>query len=205
MYQLLMSGSVLGSFFQILPISLFVGILYGVFRYRALKRHGNFAFGVKEWLQCLFVCYLTGLSNLVLVPNNLWTYVWFYIFNGYSGGEISPLFTFDINLVPSLYRYLTGELIPGSWTVTMLIGNMIMFIPMGLFLPFVTEKITRRNIIPVAFIIPLIIELIQPVLGRSFDTDDLLMNLIGILIGYLIALIIKTPIKNAKKPPVRIL
>ncbi len=31
------------------------------------------------------------------------------------------------------------------------------------------------------------IEIFQPIIGRSFDIDDLIMNFLGIIIGYLIS------------------
>ena len=33
-------------------------------------------------------------------------------------------------------------------------------------------------------VIPLVIELMQPIVGRSFDTDDLIANFLGILVGW---------------------
>ena len=38
---------------------------------------------------------------------------------------------------------------------------------------------------------PVVIEIIQPIMGRSFDVDDLILNFIGINAGYLIAVGIK--------------
>ena len=34
--------------------------------------------------------------------------------------------------------------------------------------------------------IPLVIELIQPFMGREFDIDDIILNFLGVIIGYLI-------------------
>jgi len=42
-----------------------------------------------------------------------------------------------------------------------------------------------------AVITPIAIELLQPVIGRSFDVDDVMMNFAGIIIGYFITLGIK--------------
>lgn len=78
----------------------------------------------------------------------------------------------------------------------MLIGNMLMFLPFGFFLPFITEKITRKNIFVVAVAVPLLVELLQMVFGRSFDVDDLISNFIGIVTGFFLACIIRS--KRAK-------
>lgn len=67
----------------------------------------------------------------------------------------------------------------------MLIGNMLMFIPMGIMLPLVFKNINKKNIFVVAILITLSIEILQPIVGRSFDIDDIIMNFIGSIIGYL--------------------
>ena len=67
----------------------------------------------------------------------------------------------------------------------MLIGNMLMFIPMGIMLPLVFKNINKKNIFVIAILITLSIEILQPIVGRSFDIDDIIMNLIGSIIGYL--------------------
>ena len=139
----------------------------------------------------VFVCYLTGLINLVLVPRNFWTYIWFYLYNGYSGGELDPLFSGNFNLVPTFLKAQTGEFTIGRWVRTMLEGNLIIFLPMGFFLPFASKTINTRNIFAFAVITPIAIELLQPVIGRSFDVDDVMMNFAGIIIGYFITLGIK--------------
>lgn len=58
----------------------------------------------------------------------------------------------------------------------------------SLFLPFVSDKVNNRNIWKVSAIIPVAVELIQPVVGRSFDVDDIILNFAGILAGYFIAM-----------------
>lgn len=131
---------------------------------------------------------MTGLINLILVPNNLWTYIWFYLRNGYSGCELDPLFSGGVNLVPTLIKVLTGEFTIGRWVQTMLAGNFLMFVPMGFFLPLVSEKVNKQNILKISIIIPIIVEVIQLIVGRSFDVDDLILNFAGIIVGYFIAI-----------------
>lgn len=197
MYQLLVSGTVQGLFFQVVPITCLVGIVYAAIRYGYIKKRGCAVAWGTELVRCLFVCYLTGLINLVLVPQNLWTAIWFYVFNGYSGGcDMGSFFTANFQLIPSVCRWLKGELEFGPWVKAMLIGNSLMFIPLGLFLPFTFNKINRRNILPLALAIPVIIELIQPMIGRSFDVDDILTNFVGIMLGYFAAVILRALIKK---------
>ncbi len=192
LFLLMESGSVIGLFLQVVPISFFVAFLYALYRCWKIKAKAIPISWSVEILRWLFVCYLTGLINLVLVPANLWGYIWFYLRNGYQGGTIDSLFSGEINLIPTLFRVFTGELTLGHWVKTMLIGNILMFVPFGAFLPFITNKVNRKSILRVAVIVPVAVEVIQPVVGRSFDIDDLILNFAGIMLGFIIA----TGVKN---------
>ena len=89
LYAVVMSGSLIGIFLQVVPITFLVGLVYAIYRLvKIRKRELSVSWGA-EIMRWLFVCYLTGLINLVLVPRNFWTYIWFYLYNGYSGGELA--------------------------------------------------------------------------------------------------------------------
>ena len=191
MYNLMMGNSFVGMFAQVVPITVLIGLIYGLLRHRCIKRQGQGIVWGTELVRLVFVCYLTGLVNLVLVPNNLWTAIWFYLFNGHSGTTVGPMFAFTYNWVPTLYQYLIGERSLGGWVTAMLVGNVLMFVPMGVLLPFVSKRLTARILAPAALVIPIAVELLQPIMGRSFDIDDILGNFIGILIGYFAAAVVK--------------
>ena len=186
LYSLLNSGSVLSLFLQVIPITLLVGVIYAVYRCIRIKKHGKIVSWGTEIMRWLFVCYLTGLINLILVPANLWMCIWANVFVGYSHSEI-VFFSGDFNLVPTVIKLITGELTIGRWVLKMLVYNFLMFVPFGFFLPFVSEKINNRSIWKVAVIVPIVVEVIQPVVGRSFDVDDLILNFAGIIVGYFVA------------------
>lgn len=191
LYRIMNSGSTLGSLMQVVPITLLVGILYAACRcIRHAKRGSSICWGT-EIIRWLFVCYLTGLVNLILVPANFWMTIWANLCLGYSHSEI-VLFSGEFNLMPTLIKWLMGELTIGHWVLQMLVYNFLMFVPFGCFLPFVSEKVNHRSIWVIAVIVPLAVELLQPVIGRSFDTDDLLLNFAGIVVGYLAATLIRT-------------
>ncbi len=139
-----------------------------------------------EIMRWLFVFYLTGLVNLILVPAKLWTYIWANIFVGYSHSELA-FFSGDFNFVPTVLKWIAGELTIGRWVFKMLIYNFLMFVPFGFFLPFVSKKINHRSIWKIAVSVPIVVEVIQPIVGRSFDVDDLILNVAGIVTGYFIA------------------
>ena len=65
-------ASVWGYFLQALPISLIAGIVYAVVRFIKGKRKDRPIRLLNETIKFLFVCYLTGLISLVVLPVNFW-------------------------------------------------------------------------------------------------------------------------------------
>lgn len=191
LYNTMISGSVFGLFLQVVPFTCLVGLVYVVYRYVRIKKNGVTVQWGAEIMRWLFVFYLTGLVNLILVPANLWTIIWAKIFIGYSHGELA-FFSGEFNLIPIFFKLITGELTIGRWVLKMLIYNFLMFIPFGFFLPFISKKINNRSIWKIAVIVPIIVEVIQPIVERSFDVDDLILNFAGIVVGYFLAVGIKT-------------
>ncbi len=66
------------------------------------------------------------------------------------------------------------------------IGNMLMFLPYGFFISYYlkSEKITL--IMFLTFLVSISIELVQLSIGRVFDVDDIILNLIGGCLGFII-------------------
>lgn len=90
------------------------------------------------------------------------------------------------NFVPlkTILPYLLGE---PTWRVAIinLVENIILFVPIGLLLPFVYTKMTWQKSFGVAALTGLFIETMEVVLGAGiFDIDDVLLNGLGIMIGY---------------------
>ena len=69
-----------------------------------------------------------------------------------------------------------------------LAGNVVMFVPLGFFIPCVFRKADSfRHSMLYALITIVCVEIIQLVtLLGSLDVDDILLNMIGVVIGYLI-------------------
>lgn len=186
LYRTMISGSAFGLFLQVVPIACLVGLVYAAYRYIRIKARGLQVQRHKEIMRWFFVCYLAGLFNLVLVPANLWSYIWGNIFVGSGSMEFS-FFSGGYNFVPTLVQWIAGDLTVGRWVSRMLAYNFLMFLPLGFFLPFVAENIPKRKIWMLAIGVPIAVESLQPIIGRSFDVDDLILNFAGILTGYFIA------------------
>lgn len=66
------------------------------------------------------------------------------------------------------------------------IGNILLFVPFGIF---VTHYVKSKGVFPIAilsFIVSCSIEFAQSVIGRTADIDDVILNTIGGILGYFI-------------------
>lgn len=185
--MLMNSGSVLGYFLQALPIACLAGVVCFLIRVFILKKRKSQIKWSAEILRLLFVCYLTGLISLVILPVNFWLFVYDGIFLGWWDGLGRVFQIGDVNLVPAVIKWLNGEFSMGSWVKTMLIGNIVMFIPLGFFIPFVTGVKSYKKMTLISVAIPICCETIQIFFGRIFDVDDLIGNFIGIVIGAVVS------------------
>ena len=95
-----------------------------------------------------------------------------------------------LNLVPfkTIRNYMTAlEIGNISETVVRnnLIGNFLLFLPMGYFLPTITKTRNFFLIEVKILIIIFLVEVIQLITGLgSFDIDDIILNFVGSIIGY---------------------
>ena len=66
-----------------------------------------------------------------------------------------------------------------------IVGNIVLFIPIGILIP-ILWKIKDRYVILIGFLISLSIEITQLFLDRVTDVDDLILNTLGVIIGVLV-------------------
>lgn len=97
--------------------------------------------------------------------------------------DVEKIFPLWINLIP-IVRLLD---IYDGWLIN-IIGNVAMFIPVGLVWPACFQKLnTIGKTVRTAFLFPLLIEITQlPFYDRCSDVDDLILNIAGIFLGALI-------------------
>ena len=109
-------------------------------------------------------------------------------------------YAYNLELFKEIKRFYTYREQLGFKAVFLnLVGNVVGFMPFGFFLPFVTEKLNSKNVFAMAAAVPIIVELFQLILGRSFDIDDLICNFLGIIIGFFIAVGIKAIRRTTSK------
>ncbi len=93
--------------------------------------------------------------------------------------------TNELRLVPfnTVFGYLRGEKSLNFLAVNYL-GNIFLFLPFGLILPVIFNKLNIQKAIVLGLLTSVIIELIQHFTGCGYaDIDDVLMNVLGVILG----------------------
>ena len=123
----------------------------------------------EELFNLLFMTYLLVLFRLV------------------TSQDISALHS--TNLVPfrEILRYEVGT----SGFNKQVIGNILLFIPFGYFISNYCKIKGLGTITIVSFLTSLVIETVQHFIGRSFDVDDIILNVVGGIIGFLLYVALK--------------
>lgn len=116
------------------------------------------------------------------------------------GTTLFPIQNFPLTYPPK-YNFIPfstiKELIttlPATIAIKQIVGNLIMFMPFGFFIPFFTKKNGFQKCIYLSIGFAILIELLQFILGltfvgsqyRSVDIDDVILNTIGAIVGYII-------------------
>ena len=97
--------------------------------------------------------------------------------------DASTAFPFRVNLIPfvRLSDYSSKRDL-----LLNVIGNTAMFIPSGIVLPIIYQKLNHFwKVVAAGAMISLCIEILQlPFHVRASDVDDLILNVLGVVIGY---------------------
>ena len=113
---------------------------------------------------------------------------------GRVDGQIRPLvldpervFPFRINLLPFVYLF---DYPVFREALLNLVGNIAMFVPLGVVWPVVYKELdTHGRVLAAGIGFSFCIELLQlPFFDRVSDVDDLLLNSLGFALGYLLYL-----------------
>jgi len=145
-------------------------------KYKVLLR--KFIFG-------FFICYL--IIVFVLVFYKGWGGITF-LQDNYASFEIwRESISYSLNLIPLRFLFDAGGYTTRSWIINVC-GNIVLFIPMGIFIPILLPKARewgwRRFILKASLMIT-IIELVQLLMmcGQG-DIDDIILNVAGMCIGF---------------------
>lgn len=118
----------------------------------------------KELLMLVFAIYILCLFQVVTFQDDMALY----------GNNFIPFH--------EIFRYeVTSRLFLKN-----VIGNMIMFFPFGFFISYYINPDYIKPILFLTLIASVAIEVVQLLIGRVFDIDDILLNLVGGALGYAI-------------------
>ena len=94
------------------------------------------------------------------------------------------------NFIPfkEILRYEVGSKV----FIKNIVGNIILFIPFGFFVAHLMKSKKLYPTLVVSMITSVVIEYTQLKIGRTFDIDDIILNITGGFLGYLIYIIIDT-------------
>lgn len=153
-------------------------------RRRRLAKKGRRPGSYREGALLLFFMFLVGLLALTLTPAGFWD----AILTGKSP-QMPPPFQGGVNLIPIrrswqlLRYYVQNDLWAAVWVNFP--GNIVMFMPIGFFAGLLSDKPRWWKGTLLTAGVSLFIEIFQLFISRGTDVDDLILNILGGLLGYL--------------------
>ncbi|MDD3400697.1 MAG: VanZ family protein [Eubacteriales bacterium] len=143
------------------------------------------------------IAILKHVANYTLVGYFLML-VWVVIFWASPSPSIHNV-CYRVNLVPFseiIYAYTEDG---GAWS-SQVMWNVFMFIPLGFLLPCVFERLRNGawKTILICLAITICIEIVQLMIGRTADIDDVLANLVGGVFGHAVYVLAEHWFRNVK-------
>lgn len=146
---------------NIWPMALIFTIILSTLRICYLKENNQKFILYKEVLTLGFIIYVMSLFHVVTFQDVSWS---------------------TSNFIPfkEMFRY---ELFSNLFFRNV-IGNMLMFMPYGFFISYFLKLDKKKIILLLSLIVSCTIEVTQLIIGRVFDIDDIMLNILGGLAGY---------------------
>ena len=146
-------------------------------------------FNIKRELSLLvFALYCVCIFSQTLMP--------LYYFDEYGFEIFFPHFGLQYNFIPffSIIEYINvelGNIQMGTEYLYFLRlniwGNIFFFTPFGLLMPILWEKFEQlRTLLLFTLIVFVAKEILQHFIGMRTDIDDVILNVFGVLLGYLV-------------------
>ncbi len=148
---------------SIWPMLLFVAVvaisIRGAYLFSGSKKFVLY----KELLHLVFILYILCLYYILTYRD--------------AGGA-------GINLVPfkEIFRYQIGS----YKFIKNIIGNILLFLPFGFFVSYYLNTRKWSSPVIISLIVSFCAEGMQYYLGRVFDVDDIILNVLGGFLGYLL-------------------
>ena len=180
---------------QMLPCAMAAALIFWAltpWRSRRLAAQGLRSGPWREGALLFLLLFCAGLAGLTLFPANFWS-IWHWR-AAFQGTE--PLFPSvdhrlqlqTIQLIP--FREISGALF-GPWRFFMLLGNVVMFVPLGFFPALLWRRARWYRSVLTGLCTSTGVETIQFLIGRGSDVDDIILNTLGALAGYGLFLLLR--------------
>lgn len=145
------------------PITLITIIVAIIIRIYLIKKNNIKYVLYEEIISLSFLAYIMCLFYVVTCPE-----------------EYSSFTTNNLKPFKEIFRY---EFLSRLYIKNVL-GNLVMFIPLGFYLSYLLKIRKVYLILIINIFVSLSIELTQLLIGRVFDIDDIMLNVLGGLIGF---------------------
>ena len=142
-------------------LTIFVVVLI-VVRISSVKSSGKGFVLHEEIMNLFFVIYILLLFELLTGTENS-------LGSGFNIVPFQEIFRYEIGSRKFIYNVL---------------GNILIFVPFGYFISRAIKPRVVATIIIDSVLTSLTVELVQLNIGRSFDIDDIMLNMVGGIIGY---------------------
>lgn len=162
--------------------------LYLIVRLVILKKRKKPVKKSQEVILALFVLYLVGLASQTIMPKwNMGVDVSTgeFFFDVYMSNQLAHVNTTPFQTITSYMQ--VNEYADGWDSISNLnlLGNVFVFSPIGFFIPLLWRRMDSFKVIFfIGLSVTCIIESIQYFIGRSSDIDDVILNTVGVVIGY---------------------
>lgn len=174
---MMLKNTLVDALYEIWPMVFIFSVILSTVRITYLYYRGQKFVLYKEFLSLLFIVYI-----LIL----------FYIVTFQDDSGLG-----DSNFVPfkEMFRYDIGSRL----FFKNIIGNLLLFIPFGIFISYYIKSYRFWPILILSFISSLAIEFTQYKIGRVFDIDDIMLNIFGAIIGYILFIAFASVTKRLPK------
>ena len=161
---------------------------YIIGRFVYIKRKKQQASVGREFLLGFFFLYIIAVASQTIIPKwdaGIISSTGEFYFNVQWSNKIA-----SVNIIPfrTLFLYLQANPNIDNWSSLSMVnifGNMFVFTPIGIFVPLLYRRLrSLKKILIVALVVTCFIEITQLFIGRSTDIDDVILNTIGVMIGY---------------------
>ncbi len=164
MFQNFLDNTIISSW----PLIVMVVITLSIIRYLYFKNSRQKMHLHKELMNLIFLIYI------------------FLLFSFLSQTDVNSLKGFNLIPFREMLRYDLGS----NLFNFNIIGNIIVFVPLGFFIGYYAKTKKIISTVIATFLISLSVEFIQYFIGRTFDVDDIILNVVGSFIGYIFYLVL---------------